>query len=89
MKDSKDLIDLIDSRIIKMLPQKNNVVYKYAAKITSVYNNSQAKARIAGYDSEYTLLNKSGETLKVGDSVFIEAIGNNITGGFISERFRV
>lgn len=80
------LIKIIDERIEKKMMQFN-FINKYTGIVKSVDENTgKATITIAGYDTEFTFLNKTGENLSIGDGVKIECVNNNITNGFISER---
>lgn len=81
------LLFIIDERIKKIVNSMGFVV-KYTGIVTSITNdNSQANVKIAGYDTEFTFLNKSGEFLAIGNGVKIETDSSGLSGGWISERF--
>lgn len=87
MDNSDILINIINECIEKVL-QKSNIPTKTMGNVTYVTgDNSKATVKIGGFDTTFELINKSGEYLSVGDSVFVESIGGNLTNGFISERF--
>lgn len=87
----EEMIKLIDERIAKYMQANNkHIVYKYAAIITGFNSKTQKyTVKLPCYNTEFLLLNKSNSTLSIGDSVFIEAIGNNFTNAYISEKFGV
>ena len=61
-----------------------NVASNYFASITKVNSDGTYNVLLAGGDTPYTnLLNKTGETLSVGDGVLIEALSGNIGNGYI------
>lgn len=84
---SEKLIKIIDERIEKKLA-KTNFVTKYVGIVKYVSNDNTAVAvTIAGYDTLFTFLNKTGEVLSVGDSVKIECNNGQLTGGYVTEKF--
>lgn len=84
---SEKLIKIIDERIEKKLA-KTNFVTKYVGIVKYVSNDNAAVAvTIAGYDTLFTFLNKTGEVLSVGDSVKIECNNGQLTGGYVTEKF--
>lgn len=84
---SEKLIKIIDERIEKKLAQ-TNFVTKYVGIVKYTSNDNTAVAvTIAGYDTLFTFLNKTGEVLSVGDSVKIECNNGQLTGGYVSEKF--
>lgn len=85
MKESDEIISIIDSRIEKFF-QAKNISSKFSGKVISVDGNF-ATVRITGNEVDMKFLNKSGETLSAGDSVYIEAIGGNLTNGIIQYKF--
>lgn len=84
--DIQQLIKIIDSRVESKLSKTST---KFPAKVVSVLSSSQSVVKLSNDDKEITFLNKTGEVLSVGDSVFIETIDGDLTGGFISERFGI
>ena len=89
MDNSDILINVINECVEKAL-QKSNIPTKTMGTVTSVTeDNTKATVKIGGFDSVFELINKSGEVLSEGDSVFVESIGGNLTNGFISERFGI
>lgn len=85
---SNNFFKIIDERIERyMKTHSSNIVYKYAAIVTG-FEDGKVKVKIPCYEMcEFRFLNKSGVQLAVNDSVFIETVGNNLTNGFISEKF--
>lgn len=87
MDNSEALLKVIDECVNKKI-NKSSIPNKIIGVVESVGNRSKnAKVNISGFDTSFTLVNKSGESLSVGDNVFIESIGSNLTNGFISEKF--
>lgn len=77
----QDLLDVIDGR-------NTSVKVIYAAIVTSVeYNQMRATVKFPADDAEFTFLNKCGEKLSVGDSVYVYAPDGDLTTGYISLRF--
>ena len=81
------LIKIIDERIRKALAG-SGLVKKYTGIATAVNaENTIITTQIAGYDTEFEFLNKSGETIAIGEGVKVEVDSSGLTGGYISERF--
>ena len=77
----QDLLDVIDGRSV-------SVKTIYAAVVTAVeYNQLRATVKFPADDATFTFLNKCGEKLSVGDSVYIYAPEGDLTTGYISLRF--
>lgn len=86
MGDAEKLVKIIDERVLKNIPQ--NIVYRTSMIVTSVTADySKASVQIPGDTSEYTLLNKTGIVLTVGDSVIVESTGTNLNNGLIVHKF--
>lgn len=87
MNESDELINIIDSRINTLL-SKYKISFKYPAIVKDVSNsNGKIGVELAGDDKTLYFLNKSGSTLAVDDSVYVEAIGGDLTNGVISLKF--
>lgn len=85
----ENLVKLIDKRIQKYF-QEHPVNRYYPAKVVEVLENGKrAKVRLASGDKGVPMefYNKTNETLLAGDSVFVDAIGGNLTNGVIAYRF--
>lgn len=79
--DFKCLLDVIDDRTNK-LPET------YSGTVTSVVvGNKRANVKLSGYDTEFNFLNKSKETLSIGDGVLIRAINGNLSNAYIEIRY--
>jgi len=74
-------------RTLKALPQ--NIVYRTPMVVTNATDQTKINVQIAGDTAEYSLLNKSGDILAVGDSVIVESTGTNLNNGIISYKFGV
>lgn len=84
---SEKLIKIIDERIEKKL-SKSNFITKFTGIVTEVSgDNRNLKVKLAGTDTIFSFLNKTGEKVSVGEGVKIESIGGNLSAGFVSERF--
>ena len=67
MNNSDILIDIINDCVNKQI-KKSNIPTKIIGRVMSVSDNGEeANVSIAGDDTIVTLLNKTGEVLKVGD----------------------
>ena len=74
---SKELIDLIDSRIAS---SKSSMV----AEVVSVSeDNKTAIVSIPGNSNTYEFFNKSSEVLEEGDSVIVSASNGDLMNGII------
>lgn len=88
-RNAEILLNIIDQRCKKILKQ-SNVISKIVGKIVEVSpDNTKASVKFAGDNNVFGLLNKTGEKLNIGDNVFVESIKDNLTNGFISEKFGV
>lgn len=80
---SKDIIDLLN--------YKESTNYKseqYTAVVVEVLkSNKRAKIKLFGNDTIFDFINKTGEKLSVGDSIYIKTNNGSLTGGYISQRF--
>ena len=74
-------------RTLKALPQ--NIVYRTPMVVTNATDQTKINVQIPGDSAEYSLLNKSGDILAVGDSVIVESTGTNLNNGIISYKFGV
>lgn len=85
MNESDELIKIIDSRIEKFF-QNKNISIEYPAEVISVSGN-YIEVKVVGYETNFKFLNKTGQTLNVGDSVYVKAIGGKLTNGIVSYKF--
>jgi len=85
MNDLSSLLKTIDDRTKKNIPE--DIVRRISMVVTSVVDDAKAKVKIIGYDSEYTLLNKSGFVLSSGDNVVVESASKDLNNGLIVFRF--
>ncbi len=78
------LIGVIKKVVNDMMPKKT----KYPGTITAVSaSGKRADVRLAGTDQIFNFLNKTHETISVGDNVMVTAIDGNLSNGYISLRF--
>lgn len=86
---SQQIIKLIDERIEKYLLHHNTSTHESVAIVLSV-NQQTAKAVVQFVDNEdisMTLINKTGEVLKIGDTVYVSWRGMRAANtAFISRR---
>jgi hypothetical protein len=75
------LLNIIDDRAKKT--QGTSSVVRTSMIVTEIISSTKVKAKISGYDSQYTLLNKTGLILKVGDNVVVESTINNLNNGVV------
>ena len=79
------LIQIIDQRIDQKLAH-SNLVRKYSGVIVeNAQNNTMAQVQLLGYDTIFTMPNKTGQAVTKGQLVKIETCGWDLTNGFISE----
>lgn len=87
MNESNEFINIIDSRVTKLL-SKYKISFKYPAIVKDIGNISgKIGVELAGDDKILYFLNKSNSTLSVGDSVYVEAIGGDLTNGIIALKY--
>lgn len=86
MDVSNELIAIIDDRINKILSSKK-ISMNYPAQVIGVPDSTKAIVKIAGYDTEFTFLNKCNQELAIGDSVYVQAIGGDLSNGVIAFKF--
>lgn len=81
------MIQLIDKRIQKYL-STINIVTQYAGVITAKLGENYYKVRLAGSENSFTFGNKTNQDLNIGDSVYIQTIGNDLNTGIIIAAFK-
>jgi len=81
MEEIITLLKIIDERIdLKKI--------QYAATVIAVREfNDMATVKFPNSSEEYEFLNKSGEIISVGDSVYVYSSDGDLTNGFINFRF--
>lgn len=87
MTESETLLRLIQQEVRRCISNERNIVRKYPAVVTDVLSDGRIEVELYEGETPYLFLNKTGVSLVKGDSVFVEAVGNNLTNGFISEKF--
>ena len=100
MNNMNLLLEVIDKRIRKIL-REENICYRYIGKVqstndegttvTPISANSQTPVIILGFEqnsSKYYFINRTGVTLNAGDLVYIDAIGNNLNSGTITQVYK-
>lgn len=75
-------LNIIDGRIKKYI-NENKLLKQYCGKVTGLIQGNKYSVKLLGYDTEFTFLNKSGETLTIGDYVYIQTIGTDLNTGVI------
>ena len=89
------LLEIIDKRIRKILKEEH-ICYRYIAKVqgasgTSYNANTSTPVILMGFDpnsDKYYFTNRTGVQLHAGDLVYIEAIGNNLNSGVITQVYK-
>lgn len=85
-QDLQNFLNIIDNRIKKYI-NENRLLKQYCGIVTGVVSGQKKyKVRLLGYDTEFTFLNKSGETLSTGDYVYVQTVGNDLNTGVIMYR---
>lgn len=85
MGNTEQFLKIISDRAKKEMSP--NIVYRTSMIVTSVIDNTKVKAIIPGYTTEYTLLNKTGEVLAVGNSIIVESNATNLNNGVVAYKF--
>lgn len=84
-QDLQTFLNIIDGRIKKYI-NDNKLLKQYCGIITgNVQENlsKKYKVRLLGDDVEFVFLNKTGETLSIGDYVYIQTVGTDLNTGVI------
>lgn len=89
-QDLQIFLNIIDGRIKKYI-NDNRLLKEYPAIVTekssvTINPNELCRVRLAGYDTEFTFINKTHETLTGGDFVYIKTIGTDLNTGVISQK---
>lgn len=87
MNESEALLRLIQQEVRRCLTNEKHLVRKYPAIVTGIMPDGKIQVNLYEDETPYLFFNKSGVSLVKGDSVFVEAVGNSLTNGFISEKF--
>lgn len=79
-----DIVRRISNSECRKIMNSANLSSNYFATILSVNDDTTYNVLLAGGDTPYThIINKSGESLNIGDIVIIEAINGNVGNGYI------
>lgn len=81
-------LNIIDNRIKKYV-NENKLLKEYPAIVTTGTNiqpNAQCTVKLAGYDTEFTFINKTHEILNKDDFVYVKTIGTDLNTGVISQK---
>lgn len=97
------LLEIIDKRIKKILKEEH-ICYRYIAKVQEMttdensntigtyYADSKVPVILLGFEEKsspyYYFTNRTGVTLFSGDLVYVEAIGNNLNSGVITQVYK-
>ena len=84
-QDLQTFLNIIDGRIKKYI-NENKLLKQYCGRITGFVENNnftKYKVRLLGDEEEFVFLNKTGESLKIGDFVYIQTVGTDLNTGVI------
>ena len=87
-QELQTFLNIIDNRIKKYI-KENKLLKEYPAIVISnsqVGINESCTVKLVGYETEFTFVNKSHETLKNGDYVYIKTLGTDLNTGVISQK---
>ena len=91
-QELQTFLNIIDNRIKKYV-KENKLLKEYPAIVTSTSQvgiDKECKVKLVGYqgdkDTEFTFVNKSHETLKSGDYVYVKTFGTDLNTGVISQK---
>ena len=88
-QELQTFLNIIDNRIKKYV-KENKLLKEYPAIVISnsqVGINESCTVKLVGYDTtEFTFVNKSHETLKSGDYVYVKTFGTDLNTGVISQK---
>ena len=88
-KDVEYLCSLIEGIVDRKLKSQNDVErFRYGKVVSVNSDNTKASVKIAGDDGETgMIINETGKTLSVGDSVKVYLSGTNINNAYIGIKF--
>lgn len=81
-------LNIIDSRIKKYV-NENKLLKEYPAIVTTeteIQPNEKCTVKLAGYDTEFTFINKTHEKLNKDNFVYVKTIGTDLNTGVISQK---
>jgi len=85
--EHQDFVKLVTEIVRKEL-SKQKIPRMYPATVHDVsIDNRYATVKIAGFDTEFSFPNKTGETLTIGKNVYVEAINGDLSNAVISYTF--
>lgn len=82
------MLSLIDKRIQKYL-KGINIVTQYVGVVVGDAGNNNYYCRIAGTKTNFTFPNKTNQILYPNDTVYIQAINNDLNTGIITAAFKI
>jgi hypothetical protein len=85
MEKLDKLLEIMESRAKKAIPK--NTVVRTPMIVVEVLSEQKVKAKILGYEAQYTLFNKTGHLLYSGDSVMVESTIDNLNNGIVVFKF--
>jgi hypothetical protein len=85
MEKLDKLLEIMESRAKKAIPK--NTVVRTPMIIVEILSGQKVRAKILGYDTIYTLFNKTGHLLFSGDSVMVESSIDNLNNGVVVFKF--
>lgn len=88
-KDVEYLCSLIEGIVDRKLKSQNDVErFRYGKVVSVNSDNTKASVKIAGDDGDTgMIINETGKTLSVGDSVKVYLSGTNINNAYIGIKF--
>lgn len=84
--ETQVFLNIIDSRIKKYI-NESKLLRQYMGTVVELTDtNAKCKVKLAGNDTIFTFLNKSGEILQVNDNVYIQTVGTDLNTGIITQK---
>ena len=84
--DTQTFLNIIDSRIKKYI-NESKLLRQYIGTVVELTDtNAKCRVKLAGNDTVFTFLNKSGEILQVNDNVYIQTTGTDLNTGIITQK---
>ena len=86
IQDTQALLNIIDTRVKKYI-NESKLLRQYVGIVTGLTDtHAKYKVKLAGSDTEFTFLNKSGEILNIDDCVYIQTVGTDLNTGIITQK---
>lgn len=86
IQDTQALLNIIDSRVKKYI-NESKLLRQYVGIVVGLTDtNAKYQVKLAGSDTVFTFLNKSGEILEVDDCVYIQTTGTDLNTGIITQK---